>query len=42
MKQQTPRFRGPSLIWLAVVYLLISEAGLVAAAMVLRRMGRAL
>jgi hypothetical protein len=35
MIQQTPRFRGPSLIWLAVVYILISEGGFVAA-MILR------
>jgi hypothetical protein len=31
MTKQTPRFRGPSLIWLAIVYILISEAGFVAA-----------
>jgi len=35
MMKQTPRFRGPSLILLAAVYILISEAGFVAA-MVLR------
>jgi hypothetical protein len=33
MTQPTPRFRGPSLIWLAVVYIVISVAGLVAASM---------
>jgi hypothetical protein len=35
MTKQPVRFRGPSLIWLAVVYIVISEAGFVAA-MVLR------
>jgi hypothetical protein len=35
MTKQAPRFHGPSLIWLAIVHILIFEAGFVAA-MVLR------